>query len=272
MMRPVLLACSFSEGKMKFKSKLLITITAVCFFLSNLFSEDFRSYLSYRYFYNAVYKKDFEWVKNHLKAGYNPEKCKGEAGWVDSIPLKVVVETLHSYIIDGQNSDTMIVDLLIQYGADVNRLPYVWDRIYRYNDRNLKSLERWFKDNHKNDGILYEGAVKEKEEREWIEDTNRVIEKLLLAGADPNMKGHPFPFGTSWQLLFFTDKKAFKYFNSKEATTPLYEAIKKGMKWESQVDLLLKYGATLDESCLEAAKLSGDEDMIKKIEKLCQEK
>ena len=47
-----------------------------------------------------------------------------------------------------------------------------------------------------------------------------------------------------------------------------YEAIKKGMKWESQVDLLLKYGATLDESCLEAAKLSGDEDMIKKIEKL----
>ena len=124
----------------------------------------------------------------------------------------------------------------------------------------------------KNDGILYEGAVKEKEEREWIEDTNRLIEKLLLAGADPNMKGHPFPFGTSLQLLFFTDKKAFKYFNSKEATTPLYEAIKKGMKWESQVDLLLKYGAILDESCLEAAKLSGDEDMIKKIEKLCQEK
>ena len=44
------------------------------------------------------------------------------------------------------------------------------------------------------------------------------------------------------------------------------------MKWESQVDLLLKYGATLDESCLKAAKLSGDEDMIKKIEKLCQKK
>ena len=98
---------------MKFKSKLLITITAVCLFLCNLFSEDFRSYLSYRYFYDAVYGKDFEWVKNHLKAGYDPEKCKGEAGWVDSIPLKVVVETLHSYKIDGQNSDTMIVDLLI---------------------------------------------------------------------------------------------------------------------------------------------------------------
>ena len=251
---------------MKFKSKLLITIIAVCFFLSNLFSEDFRSYLSYRYFYEAVYGKDFEWVKNHLKAGYDPEKCKGEAGWVDSIPLKVVVETLHSYIIDGQNSDTMIVDLLIQYGADVNRLPYVWDRIYLYNDFDV--IEDRYKNNYKKDGILYEGAVKEKEEREWVAKINRVIEKLLMAGADPNMKGHPFPFGTSLQLLFFTDKKAFKYFNSKEATTPLYEAIKKGMKWESQVDLLLKYGATLDESCLEAAKLSGDAAMVEKIEKL----
>ena len=255
---------------MKFKSKLLITITAVCLFLCNLFSEDFRSYLSYRYFYDAVYNNDVEWVKNHLKAGYDPEKCKGEAGWVDSIPLKVNVETLHSKKVDDQYTDTMIIDLLIQYGADVNRLPYVWDRIYFYKD--FKTIEDRYKNNYKKDGILYEGAVQEKEEREWVAKINRVIEKLLLAGADPNMKGHPFPFGTSWQLLFFTDKKAFKYFNSKEATTPLYEAIKKGMKWESQVDLLLKYGATLDESCLEAAKLSGDEDMIKKIEKLCQEK
>ncbi|MCR5385664.1 MAG: hypothetical protein K6E69_00950 [Treponema sp.] len=243
-----------------------ILIILSCLFISQSSSEDFRSYLSYRYFYEAVYGKDFEWVKNHLKAGYDPEKCKGEAGWVDSIPLKVVVETLHSYIIDGQNSDTMIIDLLIQYGADVNRLPYVWDRIYLYNDFDI--IEERYKNNYKKDGILYEGAVKEKEEREWVAKINRVIEKLLLAGADPNMKGHPFPFGTSWQLLFFTDKKAFKYFNSKEATTPLYEAIKKGMKWESQVDLLLKYGATLDESCLEAAKLSGDAAMLEKIEKL----
>ena len=93
---------------------------------------------------------------------------------------------------------------------------------------------------------------------------------LLESGANPNLKGHPYPFGKSRWLLFFTDKKAFKYFNSPEATTPLYEAIKKGMVWESQVDLLLEYGATLDESCLEAAKQSGDEAMIQKIEKLLQ--
>ena len=82
------------------------------------------------------------------------------------------------------------------------------------------------------------------------------------------MKGHPFPYSHSLKVLFFTDRIAFKYFNSPEATTPLYEAIKKGMRWESQVDLLLEYGATLDESCLEAAKLSGEQEMVDKIEKL----
>ena len=65
-----------------------------------------------------------------------------------------------------------------------------------------------------------------------------------------------------------TEKKARQKFKSKKATTPLYEAIKKGIRWESQVDLLLQYGATLDESCLKAARLSGDEEMIKKIEEL----
>ena len=158
---------------MKFKSKLLITITAVCLFLSNLFSEDFRSYLSYRYFYNAVYNNDVEWVKNHLKAGYDPEKCKGEAGWVDSIPLKVNVETLHSKKVDDQYTDTMIIDLLIQYGADVNRLPYVWDRIYFYKD--FKTIEDRYKNNYKKDGILYEGAVQEKEEREWVAKINSAV-------------------------------------------------------------------------------------------------
>ena len=42
----------------------------------------------------------------------------------------------------------------------------------------------------------------------------------------------------------------------------------KGSAWESQVDLLLEYGATLDESCLEAARLSGDKAMIEKVERL----
>ena len=44
------------------------------------------------------------------------------------------------------------------------------------------------------------------------------------------------------------------------------------MQWESQVDLLLKYGAQLDESCKKAAQESGDTAMIEKINKLAEEK
>jgi len=33
-------------------------------------------------------------VQKHLEAGYNPNKCRGEAGWVDSKPLKVLIEQL----------------------------------------------------------------------------------------------------------------------------------------------------------------------------------
>ena len=44
------------------------------------------------------------------------------------------------------------------------------------------------------------------------------------------------------------------------------------MTWESQVDLLLEYGAKLDKSCLKAARLSRDEGMIKKIEQLYMDK
>ena len=42
--------------------------------------------------------------------------------------------------------------------------------------------------------------------------------------------------------------------------------------WESQVDLLLQYGAILDDSCIKAAELSGDEKMILKIQELMKSK
>ena len=44
------------------------------------------------------------------------------------------------------------------------------------------------------------------------------------------------------------------------------------IQWESQVDLLLEYGAQLDESCKKAAQESGDTAMIEKINKLTDKK
>lgn len=242
--------------------------------MNDLFAKDFRNELSKHNFYNAIYSQDVIWTENHLKAGYNPNKCRGDAGWYDSKPLKVLAESLkttYRHKIEDNvdysyDDDVKILNLLLKYSVEINNLPYIWDRIFCYNNAHLSNIKKSsFYKNLSNDD-------KKKVEKIFVNDVNRLLEALLKAGADPNMKGHPFPYSHSLKLLFFTDKKAFKYFNSSEATTPLYEAIKKGIKWESQVDLLLEYGATLDETCIEAAKLSGDDKMIEKINSLMQEK
>ena len=231
---------------------------------NGIYAEKMNKYL----FYNALYRLDYETVYIYLEKGYNPNKCQGEALWVDSNPLRVVTEKWFSSFDYTKQQlknidifpDVIIIKSLVNYGADINKLPYIWEKVYKENNDEIDFIT-----NNKNDSKTSELI------KYYINDCNRVLQCLLESGADPNMKGHPFPFGDSRKLLFFTDKKAFKYFNSEEATTPIYEAIKKGMIWESQIDLLLEYGAKLDESCLEAAKLSGEQAMIDKIEKLLKE-
>ncbi len=263
--------------------KLFFVFLISIYIIQGLFCmEDFRTSLSKHYFYNAVYRCDYEWTENHLKAGYDPNKCVGDAGWYDSNPLKVLCEKLvgdyediridnhyeHKIPIEYKRMD--IFYLLFDYGVDINRLPYVWQRVYCLDNHRLN---RWWENEEKNSMIPEDKKkTREQTEKEYIYDANLLLEALLKAGADPNMKGHPFPYSHSLRVLFFTDRIAFRYFNSREATTPLYEVIKKGIKWESQVDLLLEYGAILDESCLEAAKLSGDEYMIEKIQRFWEER
>ena len=107
-----------------------------------------------------------------------------------------------------------------------------------------------------------------KEELLDIEGSNKILKEFLEKGADPNAKGNHRAF--DWQT--YDDNLSYEAFQKMckepDTTSPLYEAIKKGIKWESQVDLLLEYGAILDESCLEAAKLSGDKEMMEKINSL----
>jgi len=102
----------------------------------------------------------------------------------------------------------------------------------------------------------------------FVNDANRVIEAFLKAGADPDKRGHPYPYTkeANWEKI--TDEEADEYFA--KGTRPINEAIKKGIRWESQVDLLLQYTA-LDEDSLEAAEESKDPAMIEKITKLWKE-
>jgi hypothetical protein len=209
------------------------------------------------YFYNAIYILNVDGVRRYIEAGANPNKCWGENGWVDSNPLKVITEGFYStYDIRNHKikdfteplPDVAIIKLLVNAGADINRLPYVWDSIYRWGNDNLS----WRKD-----GV---GEIDA-----FINDANRVLATLLEMGADPDKLGHPFPFSYDWKVPFLTDKKAHKYFA--KGTRAINEAIEKGILWESQVDLLLQY-TKLDEESLKAAERSNDPAMVEKINKL----
>jgi len=224
------------------------------------------------FFYNAIYNEDVNLVKKYLEAGADPNRCRGENGWVDSNPLKVVTEGFfNTYDYRNQKPEVMsetapdaaIIRLLAAAGADVNRLPYVWDRVYRWGRKN--NGYKLIIDQRKFEGLPLDPVSIQIEMETHVRDANRVIAALLEAGADPDKPGHPFPFGYDWKVPFLTDKKANKYFM--EGTRAINEAIEKGMQWESQVDLLLQY-TKLDEESLKAAERSKDPAMIEKITKL----
>lgn len=219
--------------------------------------------------------KTTDTIQQLLQDGLDPNYFKGESGWFDSNPLMLVAnshystfERLHNgETIPNPTPDTNVIHLLVKYGADINRRPYVWYIIHRFGSEDLNRLWEMrskFTVNNEPDVLSSEEEIYK---TTLIEDENRLLRAFLKNGADPDKPGHPYPF-TIEMLAKITDEEANAYFD--KGTRPVNEAIEKGMLWESQVDILLEY-TLLDEESLRSAEKSRDSAMVKKIKKLWKE-
>lgn len=223
-----------------------------------------------RQLYTSIYRYDESSVKRLLKWG-DPNFCKGDYGWVDSTPLFAITDTFYkkstriltdSYV--EPEPDLNIFMLLINAGADFDAMPYIWYRVFNWNNDRLDSSIRSRKQTNLS---MNPEDVKEHLLLD-VNDANRILRGFLEAGADPDMLGHPYPFSLEAIHAKITDEKAKEYF--KKGSRAINVAIEKGIIWESQVDLLLEY-TTLDEESLLAAERSKDPEMIEKINKLWDE-
>ena len=219
--------------------------------------------------YNAVYSRRTEWVKQILTNGVDPNYCRGESGWADSNPLNVVSESFYNTYYLRQSGkqipdpalDLVVFQLLTEAGAEINMRPYIWNRVYLYNNQDIDSIKRQRK--FANESL--EPVIVQEQFDCFVADANRLLEAFLIAGADPDKLGHPYPYSEEAMYAGIDDRQANEYFA--QGTRAINEAIKKGIIWESQVDLLLQY-TKLDEDSLIAAEESGDRAMIEKINRL----
>jgi WD40 repeat protein len=219
-----------------------------------------------------------------MREGYDPNTSSGDQGYMTRNPLNIIAKGFHTtfsrYVSSGLEipetlPDVQMLHLLVEAGADVNRRPYVWCRINTYGNHSLDSIMEQKPFIYKGGPTSYSEewmenfeSKKKLECETFINDANRVLEAFLKAGADPDKRGHAYPYSYKAHLKDITDEEADRYFA--KGTRPINEAIKKGMRWESQVDLLLQY-TTLDRDSLKAARDSKDPAMVEKIRKLWNE-
>jgi hypothetical protein len=224
----------------------------------------------YERLYHAVKNFDVAGVKELLQEKLNPNICEGD-GWRLNNPLDVLTWNYYDTYwrpLRGENvpeppADIAIFKLLLERKVDLKRRPYVWNRVTVYG-RETTDYILALPEKTKDERIKVTREEAEAEAQAVINGANRLLAALLEAGADPDKLGHSYPYSVGTDN-WMDDKVAQREFA--KGTRAINEAIKKGMVWESQVDLLLQY-TTMDEDSLKAAEESGDPGMMEKIERL----
>jgi hypothetical protein len=262
-----------SEGKAEEKEQKLSALLMIKAMQDSMYPEiTGEERLRQRRLYDAVLHLDKDRVQKCLDEGADPDKCLGVEGWESTNPLLMVIRrikaTYWAYDKDKVPEpvpDVGVLEVLVDGGADVQKLPYVWFIVTNRGNKSIDSIKS-------KPTIVAYGRLEDPEEEAayYVNDSNRLMGAFLKAGADADKLGHPYPFNAAIESedFYMSDETANSYFA--QGTRAINEAIKKGMVWESQVDLLLQY-TSLDEASLEAARESGDQLMIEKIEKLWRE-
>jgi hypothetical protein len=225
-----------------------------------------------RKMYAAIAWRDVEEIREFLEQGYDPDQCLGSEGWNSSNPLVVIMRRVYFTLVDYENNrpipeptpDVAMMRALVEGGADIHRFPYIWRGVYGYSNDSIEQIQTKVGVYHNGELVATQEEA-DQEKARYVQDVNRLIEAYLEAGAGPDKPGHPYPFRPAKKDFFMTNEEANAYFS--KGTRAINEAIKKGVVWESQVDLLLRY-TTLDEASLEAARESNDPAMIGKIYRL----
>ena len=188
-------------------------------------NEDSVEYKMYKALHIDDKEEQYKKVEELLKAGANPDKCYGQIKWVDTNPL-------WNYC-----GDYNLAKLLISYGADVKKRPYV---------ASLLSYQVMSDKNPRKEWVEF---YKNNPDMQYMTESHayKCCETLLEAGADPNMKA---TFGEA--VLFPASDWNYNRYFKKYGKTAINFCIRKNLL--TIFSLLIKYGARLDEDSLQFAK------------------
>lgn len=179
--------------------------------------------------YEAVHIKNdsdrYKKMKFLLENGADANRMSGKIKWVETNPLWSCCE------------NPKLAELLISYGADVKKRPYVASLISYINlaDKNPREDRKMFYEKHPLVPIIYEHEMYES------------VKILLRSGADPNFK---CIYGEK-SLFPATDWNYKRYF-SKHGKTAINYCVEGNFL--SLFSLLIDYGAKLDKESIRLSK------------------